>query len=126
MTWRSGRRSRTYGGAMLATPESGTSLRARTGQHRAAKSAIAEAALAVIAEGETMTMDGDPTVEALGRRLKGRQQRVIRNNLCCLAVLADALGMDPVRLGGAVRLISMSTTGLLAEMVLKGCAAQIT
>ncbi len=73
-----------------------------------------------------MTMDGDPTVEALGRRLKGRRQRVIRNNLCCLAVLADALGMDLTLPGGAVRLISMSTTGLLAEMVLTGCAAQIT
>jgi DeoR family fructose operon transcriptional repressor len=115
--------ARTYGGAMLVGAESETSLRARTGQHRAAKAAIAQAALALIADGETLILDGGSTVEALGRRLKGRRLRVITNNLPLLPVLADAPGIELVALGGAVRPISMSTTGPLAEQVLRRMTA---
>lgn len=111
--------ARTYGGAMLARPGIEQSLSARAGQSRAAKAAIAEAALARIADGETLILDGGSTVEALGRRLRGRRLRVITNNLPLIPVLADAPGMELIVLGGTVRPISMGTTGALAEQALR-------
>jgi DeoR/GlpR family transcriptional regulator of sugar metabolism len=115
--------ARTYGGAMLAPPLPEQSLRAREGQNRAAKSAIAAAALAQVAEGETLILDGGSTVEALGMLLRGRRQRVVTNNLPLIPVLADAPGMELVVLGGTVRPISMGTTGPLAEQALRQMTA---
>jgi DeoR family fructose operon transcriptional repressor len=115
--------ARTYGGAMLAPPLPEQSLRAREGQNRAAKSAIAAAALAQVAEGETLILDGGSTVEALGLLLRGRRQRVITNNLPLIPVLADAPGIELVVLGGTVRPISMGTTGPLAEQALRQMTA---
>ncbi|MCB4823522.1 DeoR/GlpR family DNA-binding transcription regulator [Roseicella aerolata] len=115
--------ARTYGGAILAPPAEEQSLGAREGMHRAAKAAIAEAALALVAEGETLILDGGSTVEAFGRLLRGRRHRVITNNLPLIPVLADAPGIELVVLGGAVRPISMSTTGPLAEAALRSLAA---
>ncbi|MCR0983257.1 DeoR/GlpR family DNA-binding transcription regulator [Roseomonas populi] len=115
--------ARTYGGAILAAPHLESSLRARTGQHRAAKSAIAEAALDLIGEGETIILDGGSTVEALGRLLRGRSLRVVTNNLPLIPVLADAPGMELVVLAGTVRPISMSTVGPLAEQALRHLTA---
>jgi DeoR/GlpR family transcriptional regulator of sugar metabolism len=113
--------ARTYGGAMLAAPEQ--SLRAREGQNRAAKAAIAAAALAQVAEGETLILDGGSTVEALGLLLRGRRQRVITNNLPLIPALTDGPGMELVVLGGTVRPISMGTTGPLAEQALRQMTA---
>ncbi|UFN47817.1 DeoR/GlpR family DNA-binding transcription regulator [Roseomonas sp. OT10] len=115
--------ARTYGGAMLAAPEREISLSARSAQNRGAKAAIAEAALAQIAEGETLILDGGSTVEMLGRRLGGRRQRVITNSLPLIPVLAGAPGLELVVLGGAVRPISMGTTGPLAEQAMRQMTA---
>jgi DeoR/GlpR family transcriptional regulator of sugar metabolism len=115
--------ARTYGGAILAPPAEEQSLGAREGMHRAAKAAIAAAALELVAEGETLILDGGSTVEAFGRLLRGRRHRVITNNLPLIPVLADAPGIELVVLGGAVRPISMSTTGPLAEAALRSLAA---
>lgn len=109
--------ARTYGGAMLAAPEQ--SLGARKGQNTAAKAAIAAAALKEVKEGETLILDGGSTVEALGRLLAGRRQRVITNNLPLIPLLADETGLELVVLGGTVRPISMGTTGALAEQALR-------
>jgi DeoR/GlpR family transcriptional regulator of sugar metabolism len=115
--------ARTYGGAMLAPPLPEQSLRAREGQNRAAKSAIAAAALAQVAEGETLILDGGSTVEALGMLLRGRRQRIVTNNLPLIPVLADSPGIELVVLGGTVRPISMGTTGPLAEQALRQMTA---
>jgi DeoR/GlpR family transcriptional regulator of sugar metabolism len=115
--------ARTYGGAMLAPPPQEQSLRAREGQNRAAKAAMAEAALALIGEGEALILDGGSSVEALGRRLPGRRQRVITNNLPLIPLLAEAPAIDLVVLGGTVRRISMGTTGPLAEQALRSMTA---
>lgn len=115
--------ARTYGGAMLAAPLPEQSLRAREGQNRAAKAAIAAAALERVAEGETLILDGGSTVEALGLLLRGRRQRVITNNLPLIPILADAPGIELVVLGGTVRPISMGTTGTLAEQALRQMTA---
>jgi len=115
--------TRTYGGAVLAAPAPEQSLRKREGQHRAAKAAIAAAALAEIREGETLILDGGSTVEALGRLLGGRRQRVITNNLPLIPVLTGTPGLELVVLGGTVRPISMGTTGPLAEQALRQMTA---
>jgi DeoR/GlpR family transcriptional regulator of sugar metabolism len=115
--------ARTYGGAMLAHAVPEESLGARSEQHRGAKAAIAEAALALVAEGDTLILDGGSTVEALGRRLAGRRLRVITNNLPLIPLLADAPGIELVVLGGTVRPISMGTTGSLAEQALRCMSA---
>lgn len=111
--------ARTYGGAMLAPAAEEQSLGARKGMNRAAKAAIAEAALALVAEGETLILDGGSTVEAFGRLLRGRRHRVITNNLPLIPVLADQPGIELVVLGGAVRPIGMSTAGPLTEAALR-------
>jgi DeoR/GlpR family transcriptional regulator of sugar metabolism len=111
--------ARTYGGAMLAPPREEESLRTREGLNRAAKVAIAAAALRLVSEGETLILDGGSTVEAFGCLLRGRRQRVITNNLPLIPVLADQPGIELVVLGGAVRPISMGTAGPLAEAALR-------
>lgn len=115
--------ARTYGGAILAGPAIETSLRARTAQNRVAKAAIAQTALSLIHEGETVILDGGSTVEALGRLLRGRRLRVLTTNLPLIPFLADAPGMELVVLGGTVRPISMSTVGPLAEQALRHVTA---
>ena len=115
--------TRTYGGAVLASPAQEQSLRTRKGQHRAAKAAIAAAALAEIREGETLILDGGSTVEALGYLLQARRQRVITNNLPLIPMLAGAPDIELVVLGGTVRPISMGTTGPLAEQALRQMTA---
>ncbi|MFC7735716.1 DeoR/GlpR family DNA-binding transcription regulator [Roseomonas sp. GCM10028921] len=114
--------ARTYGGAILA-PAHETSLRARTAQHRAAKAAIAHAAVGLVGEGETVILDGGSTVEAFGRLLAGRSLRVVTTNLPLIPVLAGAPGMELVVLGGTVRPISVSTVGPMAEAALRGVTA---
>jgi DeoR/GlpR family transcriptional regulator of sugar metabolism len=116
--------ARTYGGAILAAPALETSLRARTGQNRAAKAAIAQAALPLVTEGATVILDGGSTVEALGRLLRGRSLRVVTTNLPLIPVLADSPGLELVVLGGTVRPISVSTVGPLAEQALRQLTAQ--
>ncbi len=113
--------ARTYGGAMLAAPEQ--SLGTRKGQHATAKATIAAAALRDVAEGETLILDGGSTVEAFGRLLAGRRQRIITNNLPLIPLLADEAGLELVVLGGTVRPISMGTTGPLAEQALRHMTA---
>ncbi|MCQ4160608.1 DeoR/GlpR family DNA-binding transcription regulator [Roseomonas sp. GC11] len=115
--------ARTYGGAVLLGGGAEQSLRVRAGQNRAAKEAIAQAALGLIREGETLILDGGSTVEALGRRLAGRRLRVITNNLPLLPVLANMPGIELIALGGTVRPISMGTTGPLAEAMLRHLTA---
>ncbi|EFH12397.1 DeoR/GlpR family DNA-binding transcription regulator [Pseudoroseomonas cervicalis] len=119
--------ARTYGGAMLAGSAVEQSLGTRATQRRPAKAAIAEAALALLAEGETLILDGGSTVEALGRRLpgwlSGRRLRVITNNLPLIPVLAGAPGLELIVLGGVVRPISMGTTGPFAEQSLRQMSA---
>src|SRR5690606_8441904 len=99
------------------------SLLKREGLHRGAKAAIAEAALALVQDGETLILDGGSTVQAFGRRLRGRRHRIITNNLTLIPLLADAPGIELIVLGGTVRPISMGTTGPLAEAALRRMTA---
>jgi DeoR family transcriptional regulator, fructose operon transcriptional repressor len=109
--------TRTYGGAVL------TAGHARRDLHRAAKAAIADLAASLLRDGERLILDGGSTVEAFGRRLRGRRCSVITNNLPLLPMLATEPGIDVLVLGGGLRSISMATTGPLAEHALRHVTA---
>jgi DeoR family transcriptional regulator, fructose operon transcriptional repressor len=117
---------RTYGGAVPAPAEivvAEDSLRARQALNRAAKVAIAATALALLRDGERLILDGGSTVGALGPGLRERRHLVITSNVPMIALLAEAPGIELLVLGGAVRPISMSTTGPLAEQALRRLTA---
>jgi DeoR family transcriptional regulator, fructose operon transcriptional repressor len=118
--------TRTYGGAVLTAghvSDAEESLQARRDLHRAAKAAIAELAASLLRDGERLILDGGSTVEAFGRRLRGRRCGIITNNLPLLPMLATEPEIDVLVLGGGLRSISMATTGPLAEQALRHLAA---
>jgi DeoR family transcriptional regulator, fructose operon transcriptional repressor len=110
--------TRTYGGAVLAhaQPEQALSIRERT--NRAAKEAIARAALDLIEDGDSLLLDAGSTVAALGRLLANRRVRVVTGNLPLVPLLVQS-GIEVTVLGGTVRPISMGVIGPLAELVLR-------
>ncbi|MHC2105239.1 MULTISPECIES: DeoR/GlpR family DNA-binding transcription regulator [unclassified Methylobacterium] len=117
---------RTYGGAILAGAMPETTLDQRSAINGPEKQAIARAALALIADGETLILDAGSTVTAFGRLLLDRRLRIITNNLALLPCLAQAPGIDLVVLGGSLRATSMSTVGPLAVEALQRMTADRT
>ncbi len=112
---------RTHGGAVacrgtdavaLALDE--PSFRARARRHAAAKAAIAEAALDLVAPGATIGLDVGTTTLELARRLADREDvRVFTNSLRAASVLGQ--GRAEVYLpGGRVRRGELSLVGSLA------------
>ena len=85
--------------------------------------AIAQAAIDLIEDGDTLILDAGSTVAAFGRLLLQRRLRVITNNLALLPFLAKAPSIDLVVLGGALRATSMSTMGPLAHDALRRMTA---
>lgn len=110
---------RTYGGALLARHPVETTLTQRLAVNGPEKRAIAEAALALVADGETLILDAGSTVVAFGQLLRARRLRIITNNLALLPFLADAPELDIIVLGGTLRATSMSTVGPLAIEALR-------
>lgn len=117
---------RTYGGAILAAAMPETTLDQRLAINGPEKQAIARAALALIADGETLILDAGSTVTAFGRLLIDRRLRIITNNLALLPCLAQAPGIDLFVLGGSLRATSMSTVGPLAVEALQRMTADRT
>ncbi|VVE18144.1 DeoR family transcriptional regulator [Pandoraea cepalis] len=111
---------RTYGGAAapIRMHEPEESLELRRESFREQKDVIARAAVAHVADGDTIFLDGGTTTEAMARFLAGREGvHVVTNNL--LVVGALAANKVPVTLiGGDVRPSSMSVLGPLAQLAL--------
>ena len=118
--------TRTYGGAILtpvAATEGEQSLQARRAVNRSAKAAIAGVALTLLRDGERLILDGGSTIEAMGQGLRHRRHLVITNNMSLVPLLAGAAEIEVVVLGGAVRPMSMATTGPMAEQALRQVTA---
>ncbi|MCB8876905.1 DeoR/GlpR family DNA-binding transcription regulator [Acidisoma silvae] len=118
--------TRTYGGALLGpafVQDIETSLVARRMINRAAKAAIATAALAVLRDGERLILDGGSTVGAFGQVLGETRHLIITNNMPMVPVLAAKPKIEVMVLGGAVRAISMATCGSMAEQALRQVTA---
>lgn len=114
---------RTYGGAILAGGPPETTLDQRLAIDGPEKQAIARAALALIADGETLILDAGSTVTAFGRLLVDRRLRIVTNNLALLPCLARAPDIDLIVLGGGLRATSMSTVGPLAVEAMRRLTA---
>lgn len=114
---------RTYGGAILSGHVAETTLDQRLAVQGKQKQAIAQAALDLIGDGDTLILDAGSTVAAFGRLLQQRRLRIITNNLAVLPFLAKAPNIELVVLGGALRATSMSTMGPLATDALRRMTA---
>ncbi len=105
---------RVYGGAVAAhRSKYNLSLGDKVGQATAAKLRIAELALSLVHDGDTLILDAGSTVLALARLLPGRRRRltVITNALPILAELSPVEGFELISLGGIVRHHSLAMIG---------------
>lgn len=114
---------RTYGGAILANHHPETTLGERFSVNNAAKRAIAKAAAALVADGDTLILDAGSTVVAFAERLRGRKLTIVTNNLAVLPLLADEASIEIIALGGALRATSMGTVGPLAVEAMRRLTA---
>jgi DeoR family transcriptional regulator, fructose operon transcriptional repressor len=110
---------RTYGGAVLAHAQPEEALATRETENSAAKAAIARAAAALIADGDSVLLDAGSTVGALGRLLAPRRLVVFTGNLPLVPILANEPLIELTVLAGLVRPISMGVVGPLAEQTLR-------
>jgi len=114
---RRGLLSRTHGGAVAAEPLVGADapFAARLNTNREAKLGIARAAARLIADGETLIVNGGSTVLAFARELGSLSGlTVVTNNLGLPAILAPNTVRDIYLLGGQVRMESQVTLGAVA------------
>lgn len=114
---------RTYGGAILAERASETTLDERLAVNGPEKRAVAEAALKLVEDGETLILDAGSTVAAFGQLLRRRRLRIVTNNLALLPFLAKEPGLELIVLGGNLRTTSMSTVGPLAVEAMRRITA---
>ena len=112
--------TRTHGGA-LAVPEADQSLNVKQLQHHAEKVRIAEAAAALIRDGETIILDSGTTTAEIARRIRTLELRsinVITNALNIAALLIDVPSVRLIVPGGILRRESNSLSGPMAEAAL--------
>ncbi|HUA89730.1 MAG TPA: DeoR/GlpR family DNA-binding transcription regulator [Steroidobacteraceae bacterium] len=112
--------TRTHGGA-LAVPEADQSLNVKQLQHHAEKVRIAEAAAALIRDGETIILDSGTTTAEIARRIRTLELgsiNVITNALNIAALLIDVPSVRLIVPGGILRRESNSLSGPMAEAAL--------
>ena len=84
------------------------------------KRAIAQAAAAMVDEGEAVALDSSTTAYYLALELREKQELVVvTNGLLIAAALADAPGITVLVIGGMLRLHAMSLVGDLGADVLR-------
>jgi DeoR family transcriptional regulator of aga operon len=83
------------------------------------KRAIAQAAAAMVGDGEAVALDSSTTAYFLARELRGRRELVVvTNGLLIASALTDSPGITVLVTGGMLRLPAMSVVGdLAADMV---------
>lgn len=120
---RGGRITRTYGGALLTGHGYESTVDERDGQAWEQKHAIARRALELVADGDTVFLDGGTTVGQLVPGLTSfRNLTVITNSLTELPTLMQA-PFTVIFLGGELRRPSQSTVGPLSEEALRRLSA---
>lgn len=83
------------------------------------KDAIADAAAAMVRDGDVVLLDIGTTVHGLATRLHGRTVTVVTSSLAVYDELADDAVVDLILLGGAVRRNYRSMVGFLTEQALR-------
>jgi DeoR/GlpR family transcriptional regulator of sugar metabolism len=98
--------------------ELGFDLRLRLEAER--KQAIAQAAAAMVEDGEAVGLDSSTTAYYLALELRSKKELVVvTNGLLIAAALADAPGINVLVTGGLLRLQAMSLVGELGSDVLR-------
>jgi DeoR/GlpR family transcriptional regulator of sugar metabolism len=122
-----GRVIRTHGGAAMAERISFEfEFLHRVRDNQPAKSAIAEAAAAQIADGESVMLDSGTTTLELAKRLRGRQRlTVITSSLPIAAALQYDGQIEVLLLGGRLRASSPDLAGALTESNLETLRADV-
>ena len=118
---------RTHGGAL--TPPTGAlndlSVQEKEKMHRAEKIRIAQAAVRMVEEGQSVLLDSGTTTLAIARGLRAfRNLTVITNAVNIAAELANS-DVEVILTGGTVRKNSFSLVGPLAEETLRQLSADV-
>jgi DeoR family transcriptional regulator, aga operon transcriptional repressor len=118
--------TRTHGGA-LNVPDTDQPLDVKQLQHRAEKLRIAEAAAALVRDGDTIVLDSGTTTAEIARRIRTRLElnsvNVITNALNIAALLIDVPSVRLIMPGGILRRESNSLSGHIAEAALANLQA---
>jgi DeoR family transcriptional regulator, aga operon transcriptional repressor len=118
---------RSHGGALpsregaLADP----TLLEKEKLHHKEKLRIADAAAAMVQEGDVVILDSGTTTTAIARALRGLRKLTIITNALNIASELAATDVEVILTGGTVRRNSFSLVGPIAEETLKGLNADI-
>ena len=118
--------TRTHGGAVPSAEETDQPLGVKKLRHHAEKVRIANAALALIRDGETIILDSGTTTAEIARGLKRlplNSINVITNALNIAALLLEVPSVRLIVPGGILRRESNSLSGPMAESALDSLQA---
>jgi len=118
--------TRTHGGAVPREEVADEPLDVKQLQHHAEKVRIAQAAVALISEGETIILDSGTTTAEIARALRKSDLKsinVITNALNVAALLMDVPAVRLIMLGGVLRRESNSLSGPMAAAALANLQA---
>ena len=120
---------RVYGGAVAAhRSKYNLSLGDKVGQLAPNKRQIAELALELVHDGDTLILDAGSSTLALAQLLPGRKRQltVITNALPIIAELSAVPDLELIALGGIVRRHSLAMVGPQTVAALRGLHADMT
>jgi DeoR family transcriptional regulator of aga operon len=118
---------RTHGGALpvqagaLLDP----TLREKERLHRREKARIAEAAVKLVEEGQSVLLDSGTTTTAVARALKDMSRLTVITNAINIAAELAGTHIEVILTGGMLRKNSFSLVGPLAEQTLRQLSADI-
>lgn len=118
--------TRTHGGALPREEARDEPLDVKQLQHHAEKVRIAQAAVALIRDGETLILDSGTTTAEIARALRKADLKsinVITNALNVAALLMDVVSVRLIMPGGVLRRESNSLTGPMAAAALANLQA---
>ncbi len=112
---------RTHGGAVCPGEIRGMpAFDERTTAQAEEKQAIGRAAAALVADGETVLLDGGTTTLEVARALVGRPVQVVTNSLPIASLLASSKDTDLILIGGYVYPRTGVAMGPLAVAMMQG------
>jgi DeoR family transcriptional regulator of aga operon len=118
--------TRTHGGALPRADAEDEPLDVKQLQHHAEKVRIAQAAVALMQDGETIILDSGTTTAEIARALRKADLKsinVITNALNVAALLMDVPAVRLIMLGGILRRESNSLSGPMAATALANLQA---
>jgi DeoR family transcriptional regulator of aga operon len=119
---------RTRGGALAQSADADLPLAVKQTLRRPEKMRIAQEAVKLIGEGQTIMLDSGTTTAEIAKQIRGLKLQsinVITNALNIALLLASAPHVNLVMLGGVLRPSSYSLGGPQAESALQGLQADI-